>query len=229
MEHSHLPDIAISARGIKKQFGDGDNSEWVLKGINLDVPQGTIQLLMGPSGSGKTTLLSILSGILTPTEGSVSLLGQEITQLSSDQVAEFRLQNIGFIFQEANLFPALTAVENVELAFQLKGFSRRAARAQALELLAQCDLSHRVKYLPHDLSGGQKQLVAIARAFAGGPRIIMADEPTASLDSQHGRTVVDLLTHFVKAGAHTVVMVTHDYRILDIADHISNLEDGTLI
>jgi putative ABC transport system ATP-binding protein len=158
MEESALPEIAILARGIKKQFGDGINREWVLKGIDLEVPRGDIQLLMGPSGSGKTTLLSILSGILTPTAGTVSLLGREITRLASSQVAEFRLQNIGFIFQEANLFPALTAVENVELAFQLKGYSRRAAHAKALELLAQCHLSHRVNYLPHDLSGGQKLL-----------------------------------------------------------------------
>ncbi len=223
-----MSDIAISASGITKQYRNGEEDCWVLKGIDLEVPRGDIQLLMGPSGSGKTTLLSILAGTLTPTAGSVRLLGEDITQLSPTQAAKFRLHHVGFIFQEANLFPALTAVENVELALKLKGCSKRTAHSQALALLEQFNLSHRANYLPRDLSGGQKQLVAVARAFAGTPQIIMADEPTASLDSQHGRTVIDLLHHFVKAGNHTVVMVTHDYRIIDIADRVSNLEDGSL-
>jgi putative ABC transport system ATP-binding protein len=227
-ERCSLADLAISASGITKLFQSGDEADWVLKGINLAVPPGDIQLLMGPSGSGKTTLLSILSGILTPTAGTVSLLGQNITQLSSSQAAAFRLHNIGFIFQDANLFPALTAVENVELALQLKGMPARTIHAQALALLAQFGLADKTNHLPHHLSGGQKQLVAAARAFAGNPQIIMADEPTASLDAQNGRAVIDLLHQFAKAGHHTVVMVTHDYRIIDIADRISMLENGEL-
>ncbi len=220
---------AILASGITKRFQTGEATEWVLKGIDLAVPYGDIQLLMGPSGSGKTTLLSILSGILTPTAGTVSLLGQDITQLSPAQAANFRLHHIGFIFQDSNLFPALTAVENIELVLQLKGMAMRMVHAQALALLEQVNLGHRANYLPKNLSGGQKQLVAVARAFAGNPQIIMADEPTASLDSQNGRNVINLLHQFAKAGQHTVLMVTHDYRIIDIADRISTLENGILV
>ncbi len=229
IERCSRSELAILASGITKRFQTDEMAEWVLKGINLAVPYGDIQLLMGPSGSGKTTLLSILSGILTPTAGTVALLGQDITQLAPTQAANFRLHHIGFIFQDSNLFPALTAVENVELVLQLKGIDVHTAHTQALELLGQVSLTHRANHRPHDLSGGQKQLVAVARAFAGNPQIIMADEPTASLDSQHGRTVIDLLHQFAKAGHHTVVMVTHDYRIIDIADRISTLENGILV
>jgi putative ABC transport system ATP-binding protein len=229
IERCSRSDLAILANGITKRFQTDAAAEWVLKGIDLAVPRGDIQFLMGPSGSGKTTLLSILSGILTPTTGTVSLLGQDITHLPPAQAANFRLHHIGFIFQDSNLFPALTAVENVELALQLQGIAPQIAQTQALELLERVNLVHRAHHRPHNLSGGQKQLVAVARAFAGNPQIIMADEPTASLDAQHGRTVIDLLHQFAKAGHHTVVMVTHDYRITDIADRISTLENGLLV
>jgi putative ABC transport system ATP-binding protein len=219
---------AITARGITMGFQSGEELLWALRGIDLDVDYGTIQVLMGPSGSGKTTLLSILAGILTPTAGQVYLLGQEITLLSKAQLAQFRLNHIGFIFQEFNLFPALTAIENVELAFNFKGLSGITARQQARQLLEQVNLSHRANSLPRNLSGGQKQLVAVARALAGNPELIMADEPTASLDSVNGRLVTNLLRQLAKTGNQTVVMVTHDHRILDIADRISYLEDGRL-
>jgi putative ABC transport system ATP-binding protein len=194
----------------------------------LDIQRGDVQLLMGPSGSGKTTLLSILAGMLTPTYGSVKLLGQEITRMSRDQLSKFRLQNIGFIFQGFNLFPALTAAENVEVALKIKGVPNFQLRKQALQLLEQVQLDDRANHLPRDLSGGQKQRVAIARALAGNPKIIMADEPTASLDSHSGHAVIELLRLLAKDAGHTVLIVTHDPRLVDVADRVAYLEDGIL-
>ena len=219
---------AIVARGVEMVFQSGNQKYHALKNINLDVYQGDIQLLMGPSGSGKTTLLSILGGILTPTSGSVCLAGQDLTKMSRSQLAKFRLKNIGFIFQEFNLFPALTAVENVEVALKLKGFKGTAVRREGLFLLDQVGLSDKAKSLPRDLSGGQKQRVAIARALAGNPQFIMADEPTAALDSQSGHAVIMLLRQLAKEHNRTVLMVTHDSRIMDVADRVTNLEDGVL-
>lgn len=219
---------AVVARDVNMVFRSGSDLFPVLKDINLDIPQGDIQLLMGPSGSGKTTLLSILAGILTPTSGSVRLLGQEITTLSKEKLAKFRLHNLGFIFQGFNLFPALTAAENVEVALRMKGIHGRPMRRQAQELLGQVGLADRVNYLPRDLSGGQKQRVAIARALGGDPKLIMADEPTAALDSQNGYAVIELLHRLAKEHNRTVLMVTHDSRIIDFADRVVNLEDGTL-
>lgn len=200
----------------------------VLKNIDMEVQKGDIQLLMGPSGSGKTTLLSILAGLLTPTYGSVYLLGEEITTLSRTKLARFRRQHIGFIFQDFNLFPALTAIENLEAALNVKGISGRQARHQAQDLLEQVGLGDKTKLLPRDLSGGQKQRVAIARALTGHPQLIMADEPTAALDSHSGHTVMELLRRLAKDGGCTVLMVTHDPRIMDVADRIAYLEDGVL-
>jgi putative ABC transport system ATP-binding protein len=221
-------DCAICAEGIEMIFPVGEQPLQVLKGINLKIKTGDIQLLMGPSGSGKTTLLSILGGILTPTEGQVSLLGQEITGLSRHKLAQFRLRNMGFIFQGFNLFPALTASENVEAALNLKGVKGREGRQQAFKLLEQVGLADKHKSLPSDLSGGQKQRIAIARSLAGKPRLILADEPTAALDSQRGRAVIELLRSLAKEEGCTVVMVTHDSRIIDIADRVVYVEDGNI-
>ncbi|HEY9626840.1 MAG TPA: ABC transporter ATP-binding protein [Coleofasciculaceae cyanobacterium] len=219
---------AIVARGVEMVFQNGTQKFYGLKDINLDVNRGDIQLLMGPSGSGKTTLLSILGGILTPSAGSVCLLGQDLTRMNRTQLAKFRLHNIGFIFQEFNLFPALTVVENVEIALDMKGIKGKAARREALHLLEQVGLADRAHKHPRDLSGGQKQRVAIARALAGNPQIIMADEPTASLDSQSGHAVINLLRKLAKESGRTVLMVTHDPRIIDVADRVTYLEDGML-
>jgi putative ABC transport system ATP-binding protein len=219
---------AIVARGVKMVYQTGGESFQALKGVDLNVQRGNIQLLMGPSGSGKTTLLSILAGILTPTAGSVQLLGQEITGMSRKQLARFRLENIGFIFQDFNLFPALTALENIELALKVKGVRGKAIRQEAEVLLEQVGLMDKAKQLPQDLSGGQKQRVAIARALAGNPQLIMADEPTAALDSHNGHAVIELLRQLAKEGGRTVLMVTHDPRIVDVADQVAYLEDGDL-
>lgn len=219
---------AIVARGVDMVFQTGSQQFHALKEINLDVNVGDIHLLMGPSGSGKTTLLSILGGILTPTKGRVSLLGQELTRMSRSKLAKFRLNSIGFIFQEFNLFPALTAIENIELALDMKGIKGRAGRIAAMDLLEQVGLEHKAKSLPRDLSGGQKQRVAITRALTGNPQIIMADEPTAALDSQSGHAVITLLRKLAKEHNRTVLMVTHDPRIIDVADQVTYLEDGIL-
>ena len=220
------PRKAIVGIGVEMVFQPGGSRFQALKRVNLEILKGDIQLLMGPSGSGKTTLLSILAGILTPTAGSVHLLGEEITKMSRNQLARFRLANIGFIFQGFNLFPALTAAENVEVALHLKGIRGRMARQQAQILLEQVGLADKAKNLPRDLSGGQKQRVAIARALAGNPQLIMADEPTAALDSHSGHAVIELLRQLAKEGGCTVLVVTHDSRIMDVADRVLHLEDG---
>lgn len=219
---------AIAAYDVSMTFQTGQQTFQALQQINLEVSRGDVHLLMGPSGSGKTTLLSILAGILTPTAGRVELLGQEITRLSRSKLAQFRLNNIGFIFQGFNLFPALNALENVALALTVKGVNERAARLEAMNLLEQVGLADRAKNMPKEMSGGQKQRVAIARALAGKPPLIMADEPTAALDSHNGHAVIELLRRLAKDNGHTVLMVTHDPRIVDVADQVTYLEDGMI-
>lgn len=209
-------------------YRSGLQEYWALKGIDLNVPQGSLQLLMGPSGSGKTTLLSILAGLLTPSKGQVTLLNQEITQFSKKELARFRRDHIGFVFQGFNLFPALTATENIQVALQLKGIKGAPAIVEAHELLTKVGLAQKLDALPRDLSGGQKQRVAIARALAGRPQLIMADEPTAALDSHSGQAIAELLCSLAKEQGCTVLIVTHDPRILKYADHIAYLEDGLI-
>src|ERR671932_368987 len=218
----------IIAKGVGMVYQSGQQRFQVLRDIDLEVQKGDIQLLMGPSGSGKTTLLSILAGLLTPTSGRVYLLGEEITRMSRRKLARFRRQHIGFIFQDFNLFTALTALENLEVALNVKGIWGREARRQAQDLLEQVGLKDKAKLLPRDLSGGQKQRVAIARALTGYPELIMADEPTAALDSHSGHTVMEFLRRLAKEGGCTVLMVTHDPRIMDVADRIAYLEDGMI-
>ncbi|MFG6099362.1 ABC transporter ATP-binding protein [Leptothoe sp. ISB3NOV94-8A] len=220
--------VAIAANNIQMSFMSGTTETKVLKGIDLAIPRGQIRLMMGPSGSGKTTLLSILAGILTPTAGQVELLGQEITKLSPKELTAFRRDHIGFIFQSFNLFPALTALENIELALQIKHKKGLAIKEQAFDLLKQVGLGDRANNLPADLSGGQKQRVAIARALAGEPELIMADEPTAALDSATGHDVIELMQYLAKNKGCTVLIITHDPRITDAADEITYLEDGIL-
>ena len=219
---------SIYAQEITMLFQSGRQEVPILKGINWEATRGSIQLLMGPSGSGKTTFLSILAGLLTPSQGSVYLLGQEITNLSRKKRTAFRRKNIGFIFQNFNLFPALTAAENVEIILNVKGIKGQTARYEAQLLLEQVGLELQANQKPRDLSGGQKQRVAIARALAGSPPLIMADEPTAALDSQSGHRVTELLRRLAKENGCTVLIVTHDPRIQDVADRITYLEDGRL-
>lgn len=217
---------AIRAHDVRMTYGSGASAVHALKGVSLELAQGEIMLMMGPSGSGKTTFLSILGGILTPTGGEVFLEGTRITGLHRRELARFRLEHVGFIFQGFNLFGALTARENVELSYNIRGVGGRHARADAMRLLERLGIGAQAQRLPRDLSGGEKQRVAIARALAGNPRVMMADEPTSSLDADHGRAVVEMLRELARERGTTVLIVAHDERIKAFADRVVELNDG---
>ena len=221
-----MPEIEI--RKLSKTYGEGAAAVPALTGIALDVHAGEVLILAGPSGSGKTTLLSIMGAILRPTTGSVKIRGIDIAGLSERRLPRVRLENIGFIFQGFNLFPSLSVLENVELALSLHGISGRQARVRAEALLARMGLEDKLDAQPSDLSGGQKQRVAIARALAGDPPIVLADEPTASLDSASGLVVIDLLTSLARKDKRAVVIVTHDPRVFEHGSRIIHIADGRI-
>ncbi len=218
----------ISVRDVSKVYGDGPTAFRALDRVNLDVERGKVTLLMGPSGSGKTTLVSIMGCILRPTSGSVRILGEETAHLSEKELPSVRLNSIGFVFQGFNLFPTLTAGENVELALDLKNVRGAGARQRAMNYLQQMEMGDKYDSFPADLSGGQKQRVAIARAIAGDPQVILADEPTAALDSQSGRNVMEMLSRLAHRQDRAVVVVTHDNRVLEFADRVVRIEDGRI-
>jgi putative ABC transport system ATP-binding protein len=217
---------AVSLRGVGKVYAAGRGSLVALAAVDLDLHAGEVAALMGPSGSGKTTLLSIVGGILTPTAGEVWIGGREIARLSEAERSRTRLAHIGFVFQGYNLFPSLTARQNVEISLELKGTKRRQRATAANALLEQVALSDKADTYPADLSGGQKQRVAIARALAGSPEIILADEPTAALDSVTGRRIMALFRDLARVQKRAVVIVTHDSRLLDFADRVIAVDDG---
>jgi len=221
------PEVTASLRSVVKRYGRGHTAFTALKGIDLDVRRGELTLLMGPSGSGKTTLISILGCLLKPTEGSVEICGDRVDLLSERQLPAVRIRRIGFVFQTFNLLQSLNAIENVEVALALGGVRRRKARHAAASLLASMGLEGKERQLPEDLSGGEKQRVAIARALATDPPLLLADEPTAALDTGTGRQVIGLLRDHAHQGA-AVVVVTHDVRLESLADRIVRLEDGRL-
>jgi putative ABC transport system ATP-binding protein len=218
----------IQIRELTKTYGSGSAQVHALNGVSLDVNSGELLVLMGPSGSGKTTLISIIGCILRASAGSVQVGGREIVGLRESELPRIRLDHFGFIFQGFNLFPALTVQENVEIALDLKGIRGAKAHERALDLLTQVGLRDKAREFPANLSGGQKQRVAIARALAGDPPILLADEPTAALDSQSGRTVLDILHGLAKQRNRAVVVVTHDPRVLNYADRIVRIEDGRI-
>jgi len=222
-------DTAIQLRGITKTYGQGALAFQALKGVDLTVGRGEFMMLVGPSGSGKTTLLSILGCVLAPTEGEGWLFGEALHRRREAELPVLRLSYIGFIFQGHNLMPALTALENVALPLRMRGFSRRAARAEAADTLAAVGLADKLDSLPEMLSGGQRQRVAVARAVAGKPPLILADEPTAALDAQSGMQVTQLLKQLTTQRGHTVVVVTHDNRIFHLADRTVHIEDGRMV
>jgi putative ABC transport system ATP-binding protein len=215
----------VTLEGVSKVYGSGETAVTALASADLTVRKGELLLIEGPSGSGKTTLLSILGMLLRPTEGDVIIGGRVVNRLPERELPAIRAKTFGFIFQGFNLFPALTALENVALAIQMKDPKARDPRGQAAALLEAVGLGQRMKYLPADLSGGQKQRVAIARALGGDPPLILGDEPTAALDSKTALAVMELLRGLTDKG-RGVVVVTHDHRLEKYADRIVRVDDG---
>jgi putative ABC transport system ATP-binding protein len=228
MESLHERKTLIRAKCLAKIYREGATEFRALSDVDLEIHSGQLTLLMGPSGSGKTTLLSILGCILRASSGRLELLGEEVSLLPEKELPRIRRDAIGFVFQGFNLFPTLSALENVVLAMDVRGVSGNAARKRAEMLLHEVGLQSRMRAFPADLSGGQKQRVAIARALAGDPPILLADEPTAALDSTSGRAVIELLQRLAHHHKRAVVMVTHDPRVLSYGDRILHLEDGRL-
>jgi putative ABC transport system ATP-binding protein len=218
--------LAVRCRNVIKQFGKGDTAVYALRGVNFDVWLGEMTLLVGPSGCGKTTLLSVIAGILDPTEGEVRVLGTDVAALSNNQKVAFRGHNIGFVFQQYNLLPALTAAENVAVPLIIGGMSRRNAVAVAEERLEEVGLAERIHALPEELSGGQQQRVAIARALSHEPRLLVCDEPTAALDSDNGHRIMELLRRVAVQPDRSVIVVTHDNRVFGFGDRVAHMDDG---
>lgn len=221
-------EFAIDARDVGKVYGTGDLAFEALKGVDFQVKRGEFVMLAGPSGSGKSTLLSILGCVLTASSGSVELLGRQVTGLAESKLPALRLELIGFIFQGHNLLASLSARENVALALQMRGRPVKRSLIEADALLASVGLADKVKSYPADLSGGQRQRVSIARALAGSPPLVLADEPTAALDAHSGLLVTELLRTLCREHGTTVVAVTHDARIFHLADRIVHIEDGKI-
>jgi putative ABC transport system ATP-binding protein len=226
---SEQRETVIRAQGLSKIYREGATELRALQEVDLKVRAGELTLLMGPSGSGKTTLLSILGCILRASNGKLEVLGEEVLALPEKELPRIRREAIGFVFQGFNLFPTLTAAENVSLALDVRGQRGAAAKKRGEELLAEVGLAQKARSFPADLSGGQKQRVAIARALAGDPPILLADEPTAALDWTSGRAVIELLQRLARVHGRAVVMVTHDPRVLSFGDRIIHLEDGKIV
>ena len=219
----------ISVRQLDYYFGKGELRKQVLFDINLEINRGEIVLMTGPSGSGKTTLLTLVSGLRSPKTGSLKILGKELCGASKNELVLARRNN-GYIFQAHNLHKSLTALQNVQMGLEVHGkYSQAEMKSKATNMLEQVGLGDRINYYPDNLSGGQKQRVAIARALVSHPAIVLADEPTAALDSKSGRDVVNLMQKLAREQGSTILLVTHDNRILDIADRIVHLEDGKLV
>ncbi len=216
----------LRVTNVTKRYGSAATEVTAVKDVSLSVAPGEILLIMGPSGSGKTTLLSMLGALLKPTEGEIHLNGEVISALAENRLPGIRLRQFGFIFQDFNLLSALTALENVAIVAELAGLKNGAARKKATSLLTNLGLEARLNFLPEKLSGGEKQRVAIARALVNDPALILADEPTANLDSKIGHEIMRLIRGIAKEQGRSVVIVSHDQRIKDIADRVLWLEDG---
>ena len=220
---------AIEATDIVKVLGEGAGEVHALKGVSLSLACGELTLLMGPSGSGKTTLLSVLGCMLTPTRGTVRVRGHSTEGAGPEELAKLRRDHIGFVFQSYHLFPTLTAVDNVRLTLDVRGERAPTAVTKAKDALATVGLSHKLDSYPRELSGGEQQRVAIARAIAGNASAILADEPTAALDSENGHAIMDVLAQIAKDASRAVLVVTHDPRILPFANRIVRIEDGHIV
>jgi putative ABC transport system ATP-binding protein len=218
----------LRATALTKVFAEGDSQVRAIDGVDLRVCPGEMLLIMGPSGSGKTTLLTMLGGLLRPTAGTIEIDGVDITALSESQLTPVRRKSVGFIFQSSNLWESLSVQENIELTLNMAGMKGRAASGRARALLEQQGLGHRLKFRSRNLSGGEKQRVSIARALANEPRLLLADEPTANLDSKHGRDVMHLLRDLSRSAERAVLVVSHDQRIREVTDRVLWLEDGRI-
>jgi putative ABC transport system ATP-binding protein len=229
LSDSRSGQAAVRCRGVTKQFGSGNSLVMALRGIDLDIPYGELTLLVGPSGCGKTTLLSVIAGILDPTAGDVHVLGANLPKMAGGQKVNFRGKNIGFVFQQYNLLPALTAAENVAVPLLIAGWPRRKAVAKAKTLMPIVGLEDRMNALPHELSGGQAQRVAIARALVHEPSLIVCDEPTAALDADNGHRIMELMHQVAVSPTRAVAVVTHDNRVFPFGDRIATMEDGRIL
>jgi putative ABC transport system ATP-binding protein len=216
----------VSCRNLIKDYGSGNARVRALRGVDLEIAAGELTLLVGPSGCGKTTLISILAGTLDPTSGEVCVLDVPLKRLSKREKAAFRAKNVGFVFQQFNLLPALSAAENVAVPLVINGFTKAAAVSRAAEILSAVGLGDRLRSLPSQLSGGQQQRVAIARALVHHPRLIVADEPTSAIDAQTGQTIMELIRQVALQPERVTVVVTHDARVFSFGDRIVTLEDG---
>jgi len=221
--------LAVECRGVTKEFGNGDTKTLALRGVDLDARPGEMTLLVGPSGCGKTTLISIIAGLLNPSGGEVNVLGTRLDKLSGSRLVKFRAANIGFVFQQYNLLPALTAAENAAVPLVIAGEYKSAAVKRAAEVLESVDLGERTQARPSQLSGGQQQRVAIARALIHQPRLLVCDEPTAALDAQSGQTVMQLLRRVALDPKRAVIVVTHDNRIFQYGNRVVSMSDGRVV
>jgi putative ABC transport system ATP-binding protein len=219
----------VICREVTKTYGSGNSQVQALRGVDLDVYPGQLTMLVGPSGCGKTTLLSVVAGILRPTSGAVSVMDTDLTRLSSWRRTQFRRDNVGFVFQQFNLLPALTAAENAAVPLVIQGYSKWKAVGAAQQLLAKMGMGDRVNNLPGALSGGQQQRVAIARALIHRPHLLVCDEPTSALDAKTGHTILELLRSIAVEGDRAVIIVTHDSRIFEFADTIARMDDGHIV
>jgi putative ABC transport system ATP-binding protein len=219
-------DTVIRALNVKRYYGSGETVTKALDGISLDVYRGEYLSIMGPSGSGKSTLFNMIGGIDSPTEGMVFIDEIDVAQLDSFELAWIRCHKIGYIFQSYNILPVLTALENITLPMLFAGLSADDARKKGVEILKKVGLGDRIFHRPYELSGGQQQRVAVARAIANDPVIILADEPTANLDVNTGREMIELLVHLKKTEGITIISATHDMKMLDVSDRILWIRDG---
>lgn len=219
----------IEAKNVHKTYNDSEVKVHAVRGINLSFEQGEFAAIVGPSGSGKTTFLNILGGLDKPSEGEIRINNIDISTLKSSELIDFRLNNIGFVFQAYNLIPVLTAKENVEFIMQLQGKSKKAQEKRAIELLTAVGIEDRVNSRPSKLSGGQQQRVAVARALASKPQFILADEPTANLDSKSTETLLDIMEKLNKEENITFIFSTHDSRVVKKARRVITVEDGKVI
>src|SRR5262245_14318074 len=219
---------AVSLRGVTKEFGANGTKTLALRGVDLEIDDGQLTLLVGPSGCGKTTLISIVAGLLNPTQGDVTVLGNDLSKLSGRRLVDFRAKNIGFVFQQYNLLPALTAAENVAVPLIINGVSRVVAISKAKTILETVGLEARSNSFPTQLSGGEQQRVAIARALINEPRLLVCDEPTSALDAKSGQTVMELIKRVAVQPGRAVIVVTHDSRVFSFGDRLVEMSDGRI-